>query len=56
MVNVDLPEGQKEHNSFLSLYTVLRKQSMEMLHKNRLFGYSQINLKTSPTYRLLTST
>ncbi len=39
-VNCNLPSGQKEHNSFLSLYTVFRKQSIEMLNKNRLFGTS----------------
>jgi biopolymer transport protein TolQ len=40
-VNCDLPKSQKSPNSFLNLYVVLRKQSMEMLHKNHHFSETQ---------------
>ncbi len=37
-IDSELPQAQKENNSFLHLYTTLRNQSIEMLNKNRLFG------------------
>ena len=53
MVNCEIPAKQKENNSYLSLYNVLRKHSLEMLRKNRLFGLSE---EKSPDLAYLSTT
>jgi biopolymer transport protein TolQ len=46
-IPIDLSETQKNPNSFLNLYTILRKQTTELLKKNRQYGDSQSLMSTT---------